>query len=204
MFGRNLLKNLATAAFLAVMAGGAQAALVTTYCPGTEATTDREFTLTIEGPTAAGCVTSGAGNTDSGGNGINALNEAAILLAVSPGSLLDKTDGASLVPGVVLSMTGMGTLSGLWNIVIPTGYELVNAFIALKSGVGQLDPDWALFSLPNGTLSGSWSIASGDQSLSHGSLYGSIVPSIVPVPAAGLLLLGALGGLAALRRRRAV
>jgi hypothetical protein len=38
--------------------------------------------------------------------------------------------------------------------------------------------------------------------ISHISLYGRGDPSPVPVPAAGLLLIGALGGLAALRRRK--
>ena len=36
------------------------------------------------------------------------------------------------------------------------------------------------------------------------SFVSSSVPSAVPIPAAGFLLLGALGGLAALRRRRKV
>ena len=43
------------------------------------------------------------------------------------------------------------------------------------------------------------------QNISHITLFDSYIPpAIVPVPAAGLLLVGALGGLAALRRRRTV
>ncbi len=205
MFGRNLLKSVATAAVLAVMAGGVQAATVTTYCPGAKSTAVRDFSVTIEGPTAAGCVASGIGNTDT------PANSAIILAAVSPATLLDKSDGLSIVPGVVITVTGVNTLSGLWSIVVPNGFSLINSFLALKSGEGNGDPDWALFSIPAGVLSGAWSITdpttctpncNGKQSLSHISLYGTLVPTAVPVPAAGLLLLGALGGLAALRRRR--
>lgn len=39
---------------------------------------------------------------------------------------------------------------------------------------------------------------------STGVAYGDIIPAAVPVPAAGLLLLAALGGLTALRRRKSV
>ena len=183
------------AAALVVTAGAASAAPVQTLCPGTVGTGDREFTVTIEGPTAAGCVLWGAGNTDT------PVNAALIDAANGAASLLDKTDsvGAS---GVVITATGISALSGLWSIVVPSGFSLTNAFLALKSGNGQLDPDWALFSIPNGILSGSWSITNGSQSLSHISLYGTLVPAAIPLPAAGFLLLGALGGLAALRRRR--
>jgi hypothetical protein len=196
MLGTKSLKTLAAASALALLAGAAGAATVKTYCPGTSGAGDREFTVTIEGPDAAGCVLWGSGNTDI------PANEAAILAEVSPAILLDKSDGASLVPGVEILVTGVKSLSGLWEILVPTGFTLTNAFIALKSGEGQLDPDFALFSIPDGILSGSWSIDAGNQSLSHISLYGTLVPATVPVPAAGLLLIGALGGLAALRRRR--
>lgn len=199
MLGTQAFKTLVTVGALAMLAGGANAATVTTYCPGTSDTGDREFTITIEGPTAAGCLLWGEGNTDT------PANEAAILAEVSPAVLLDKSDGASLVPGVEILVTGVQSLSGLWEIVVPTGFTLTNAFLALKSGNGQLDPDFALFSIPDGILSGSWSIAAGSQSLSHISLYGTLVPATIPLPAAGFLLIGALGGLGlASRRRRTV
>ena len=59
--------------------------------------------------------------------------------------------------------------------------------LAFKSGEGQLDPDWAVFKLAAGTLTGNWSI-SGDQSLSHANLYGGDAASPVPEPTSMLLL----------------
>jgi hypothetical protein len=53
------------------------------------------------------------------------------------------------------------------------------------------------------TLNISWSgILDGEGDDSTASFNIQAVPSEVPVPAAGLLLLGALGGVAGLRRRK--
>lgn len=212
MFGFGNFKTLAVAALMAMSAGAASAAPVTTYCPAIGASTIRNFSVTIEGPTAAGCVTSAPGNID------NTLN----LALITPAILLDKTDDTDDgsgdddgVFGVVLSATG--AVSGSWSILLPTGYNLINAYLGLKSGEGGGDPDWALFSLPAGILAGTWGISdptcvsnsparpsgcNGYQELSHINLYGTLVAAEVPLPAAGFLLIGALGGLAALRRRR--
>lgn len=185
----------------------ANAATVTTFCPDSASSSVRDFSLTVDDANgAAVCVTSGTGNTD------NNPSEAIILAGVAPGVLLDKSDGASIVAGVVINVTGVGALSGLWSILVPQGYALVDAFLALKSGDGNGDPDWALFSLPNGTLAGSWAIddptcagnaCNGQQTLSHANLYGRLVAApTVPLPAGAPLLLAGLGALALLRRKR--
>jgi hypothetical protein len=203
MFGTESFKTLAAAGALALLAGGAGAATVTTSCPGDDLSGTRDFTVTIDdanGP--AGCVLTGIGPSGPG-------TGSDILTAISPATLLDKTDTVG-PSGVVLSVTGIDDLSGLWSIVVPTGYILTNVHLLFQSGTANGDPDWAVLSIPQGILSGTWSIidptcskgCNGEQSLSHANVYGTLVPATVPLPAAGLLLIGALGGLAALRRRR--
>lgn len=193
---KSLLRSAAVAAFVAT-GSMASASTVTTYCPGTGVTTDREFTVTIEGPAAASCLAYGTGNINGNLNGANPD----VFLTANPSySYLGDN------PLVEFTYTGVSALSGIWNIVVAAGYKLVDVAIGFKSGEGQLDPDWAVFGLPDDILSGSWAIASGRQSLSHAVLYGTITrdvtPPPVPVPAAGMLLVGGLGMLGAMRARR--
>lgn len=211
MFNLMSLKALGAVAALvtASWVGAASASTVTTYCPegGTSSDSVRNFSVTIDDANgAADCLLTGTGNTDT------PANKAAIDLANGAGSLLDKSDdpGADLITGVELITDPLGGTSGVWEIIVPDGYILTDVSIAFKSGQGGGDPDWALFSLPDDILSGTWAIdnplcssgCSGYQSLSHGSLYGVLVPAPVPLPAAGLLLLGGLGALGLAKRRR--
>lgn len=190
----------------AVFGGAAQAATVTTLCPGTAATTDREFTLTTVAPGAT-CFASGIGNISGNPNGANPDPLFGLLsTAFGPGHvLIDKDDGAGGANGILTS-TGNGGLSGTWSFVLPAapkGYVWTNIVLALKSGTAKLNPDWAAFVLPKGVTSGTWAIASGQQSLSHINLYAELSAAEVPVPAAGLMLIGGLGALGIARRRKA-
>jgi hypothetical protein len=184
---------LAGLTLLGVFTATAHAAAVSVSCPGTAATTDREFAVTTD-PGTAGCLASGTGN-------INGNNDAINLLGYIT---LDKSDDATT--GVFpLALTGspslVSGLSGTFSFSAPGYTDFV---IAFKTGQGKpgeptLDPDWAAFTLPAGVTSGSWSI-SGQQDLSHAVLYGKLSP--VPLPAAAWLLLSGVAGLGALARRR--
>ena len=90
--------------------------------------------------------------------------------------------------GTVLSGSVTGPSNGSPLTQVGLWTEIKTSFNILKAG------DYALKFSANGTND------------SYGGLIDnvSIAPAAVPVPAAGLLLLGALGGLAALRRRKSV
>jgi hypothetical protein len=175
--------TLAAASLLS--ASVANAVPVSVMCPGTPATTDREFTVTTD-PGSAVCLASAPGNLNGNADAINALGYIT----------LDKSD--DLITGALpQSLTATPPTSGLSGTFSFSAPGYTNFVIAFKSGQGQLDPDWAAFTLPNGVTSGTWAI-SGAQALSHVNLYGQVVP----VPAAAWLFGSALG-LAGLMRRKA-
>jgi len=166
----------------------------TVSCPGTLAPTDREFTLTTT--TASVCLAYGPGNVNGNNDVVNKLGYVT----------LDKSDDTTsgVLPGSVTVTPPTSGLSGTFSILAPGFSSLV---IAFKSGEGQLDPDWAAFLLPEGVLSGFWTI-SGRQALSHVNLYGlqtAVVPApaaVVPAPAALPLFASGLSVTYWLARRR--
>ena len=99
------------------------------------------------------------------------------------------------------------TSSGSWSLA--SLKNMGSIMIVLKAG-----HQFGAFLLADAadSLSGTWSVSRDrcdlrricttiDKPLTHASIYYT-TPAPVPVPAAGLMLLGGLGGLAALRRKR--
>ena len=174
MFGFQVLKAVVGAGALAVMAGGAFAATCTVG--------NVSYTATQSVPDAIISV-----DYCQSGNDKNTIDTLGWTLG-------DATDTTGL--NFTISLTGQ-----TWSILNPLGYtSLLLTFKQGNSFVGFLldmtEP-----------LTGTWGTTGPGQSvndLSHASVWYSGSPTLppVPLPAAGFLLIGALGGLAAVRRRR--
>lgn len=121
--------------------------------------------------------------------------------------------GDSTVSGVGDGVAQFGdapvknTTSGTWSLASFTGTGSLMIVLKAGSQYGAF-----LLSQASESLSGTWGItrefcslknvcSTIGKPLSHASVYYN-TPAAVPVPAAGLMLLGGLGGLAALRRKR--
>ncbi len=85
-------------------------------------------------------------------------------------------------------------------------FSIANAIGSIATSLNPID-GWTLVTAAFSTAGGALNLdfAATGKSESLGGLVDniSIAPAPVPVPAAGLMLVGALGGLAALRRRKA-
>lgn len=175
---------------------GSVAQAVPVSCPGTVVKTDREFILDTS-PTPT-CLDWGTGNFDNVSDG-----EAAYLAG---GWLtLDKTDGAGGALNGALTVQGIDSSSGKFWIDAEVWEKYLDVLFVMKSGQGQYDPDWAVFTLAKNTVYGFWSIKTernNAHGLSHVNLYyrGTVVK--VAEPATLALFTTALLGLAIIRRRR--
>jgi hypothetical protein len=194
----SLSKSIIVAGVLAFSAGVANAA-TTAYCPE-ENYDGTVFSLTADSGDVS-CVDWG-----DEPNGFEGIVEATLGVDLI---LLDKSDDgdSGLSPNAFSAVSGFLTSgsSGAFNIILEDAYDYYVAIF--KTGGGQNSPSWAAFSfteLPVDDNGGfTWAI-SGQNGLSHVELFGvgeKDTPE-VPLPAAGFLLLGGLGGLMAMRRRK--
>lgn len=198
MIGLRNFRALAAAAL--VLTAGVASAATTTLCPAdADGVAERQFTLTTEAPITNSCFFAAPGNDNN-----NAEFQDALAALVPSATLLGKIE----IKDGVLDSTGpyAGLLTDMIDLLGDNGGEfnidltgIVNAILVFKVGGGQVSPDFAAFRVGSGEVEGFWSnIPRQGGGLSHVSLYGV---AAIPVPAAGFLLLGALGGLVALRRR---
>jgi len=188
MFGFGNFKTLAAAAVLAMAAGVAGAATVLTVddtYPGAGALAG---TATCS-QTCAGLVAIGTPVWAKDG---------AKLFTVKPNDenqlkFVNLVTGLNFVSGTKTNGSG-GNMSFATNAL----------YILMKIGGGKENQTFLIHNTWGQGLNIAWlAVSKGGNGLSHYTEFGTAPPLVpVPVPAAGLLLLGALGGLAVLRRRR--
>jgi hypothetical protein len=181
MFGNISLKALLAAGAMALVAGGASSATVNT-----------PYTLvgTYDGNDCSGVLGQGFENC--------AYNGSPVIAKYNTGEDGGWELNTGTFPGIdsdMFTLTGTSGSSGLWSYLGTTGVA-ITAFV-LKAG-----NEFSIYKMntPGTSFSNiDWSTVSG-KDLSHITFYDTAAP--VPLPAAGFLMIGALGGLAALRRRR--
>ena len=211
-----ILSSAAVACFLVVGIGGAsQAAIVS--CPGTAAATDREFTLQPNPDTDPGstCFAYGTGNIpgDSNDPFLNGADTSAGTISFGSGvgfqffTKIESDSETGTFSDDYLEIVKTGDRAGTFSFdvsEIEDDFGIGNNwtfFLGLKSGEGQLDPDWAVFKLDDDVSAGNWTTSS--QGLSHVNLYGE--PGVIPIPPALALFFSALiglGGLGFMKRRK--
>jgi hypothetical protein len=128
------------------------------------------------------------------------------------GGIFNGTDEGN---ATYLTMSGGTTGAGNWTILntLFAGYD--KFMLVFKGGNGNIDPDdyvgYLIDPTNSGDMNGTYAYSpfiatqQGNQAgISHVSLYGiaGSTPPVVPLPAAGWLLLAGLGGLAAATRRK--
>ena len=174
MFGFGNLKTLAAAAVLVMAAGVASAATCVVAKPAVT------YTVTQGLPDALN-----KGSFCQAGNDKNNLDTFVWTLG-------DSTD--TIGANFTISLSGQN-----WSILNPLGYRGSSVLLTFNHS-----KTFAGFLLDlTKPLTGIWNTTGSVDDLSHASVwYRGSPPAPIPLPAAGFLLLGALGGLAALRRRR--
>jgi hypothetical protein len=212
MFGKDSFKTLLAAGALALMAGGASAATVTYQTDET----DPKVQLVIDDAAVSGkfrfTLTAIAGFADFLGLGFD-LDGATLTVGMI--DYFDHTPDSSDKPELVLygdgtkkvgscgngcNFNGDGSGSSLFDHIIGIGEQgagkkLISSVVFDIKLAGSLDDNpFSNFAVRAQTTSNE------EGSIKYGLV--EVPPEPVPLPAAGFLLIGALCGLAAIRRRR--
>jgi len=179
-----MFKRLIVGFSLALLATVSAANAATVSCGG-------EVMVTLTTSTAGTCNSIGNGNSLNGVN--DPVNTAGYLT-------LDTTSTS----GLVALAFALGN-SGAFSFVASSLYT--DYVLGIQTSQSNPKPDYFAFNLPNGVVSGSYSINDAGTSATGAVLYGHLATSASPVPGpivgAGLPgLVMALGGLIAWRRRR--
>lgn len=198
MKATNKLKSIFVAAAIAFAAtGAAQAASVAVTQP----------VCSISSVTTSTACQTVLGNNDSVAD-MNGFNSGAGVFNVNNWIYGGKSAGTN-DPKAPYNLVGspVNAKVGTWSVSTFNNYT--KAALVVKAG----SEAWVAYLLDVTKLSGTWTTAdilnSGGKQpdISHLTLYvgGEQVDPVapVPLPAAGLMLVGAIGGLAALRRRKA-
>lgn len=178
-----------------LFSASAQAGVVN--CP-LDGSGTRQFQLTTTVDSV--CLASGDGNLQGEVNQADAFTSSA---AGAGYAVLDKDPGDALA-GIegLFSVTGLGAASGTFTIDISLWSLYDSLAIGFKVG-NNLTPDWAVFGLASGTLTGSWANAPQQGAgLSHANIYGIKKTNTVPEPISLVLLGAGLLGIAVTRRNR--
>ncbi|HEU0223494.1 MAG TPA: hypothetical protein VFR34_14960 [Paracoccaceae bacterium] len=128
------------------------------------------------------------------GNPSNKITSSTSLFGLTGWILSQKNEDPSAGTGVIKFSKAPvnNTLFGLWGIADYAGFT--NVLIALKAGNG-----FAAFLLDTNYHYGIWAIT---KKLSNATIYYQGAPKPIPLPAAGLLMVGGIGALALLAARR--
>ncbi len=140
-----------------------------------------------------------------GGNTTLAIMNNQDIFTMDTWDLANKIDLPALIGSVFKITVNAGGTSGTWSLLDGLAFATGELYsIALKGSNTSF-----VYLLDTSFTSGTWSMIdfrtnSGQiPALSNITLFGTATPAPIPLPATGLLLVGALAGLGLMRRKRA-